>query len=158
MIWDSKCLFTEVNGMLFVCLCRTVSGWAGRVGSVVRFYVLLAEFTFGTFVRSWFITESFGDRSFLLRFPFKTSLKLCLMITCNVSVATTIENNELTVGFPGRCKNFSSGAMSAHEEKYRLVNDTERVIDRYRNIVFYFTFIAYANSHLSRKCYTNLKV
>ena len=48
--------------------------------------------------------------------------------------------------------------MSAHEEKYRLVNDTERVIDRYRNIVFYFTFIAYANSHLSRKCYTNLKV
>lgn len=48
--------------------------------------------------------------------------------------------------------------MSANEEKYRLVNDTERAIDRYRNIVFYFTFIAYANSHLSRKCYTNLKV
>ena len=38
MIWDSKCLFTEVNGMLFVCLCRTVSGWAGRVGSVVRLF------------------------------------------------------------------------------------------------------------------------
>lgn len=38
MIWDSKCLFSEVNGMLFVCLCRTVSGWAGRVGSVVRLF------------------------------------------------------------------------------------------------------------------------
>ena len=48
--------------------------------------------------------------------------------------------------------------MSAIEEKYRLINDNERAIERYRNIVFYFTFIAYANSHLSRKCYTNLKV
>ena len=48
--------------------------------------------------------------------------------------------------------------MSAPEEKYRLINDNERAIERYRNIVFYFTFIAYANSHLSRKCYTNLKV
>ena len=48
--------------------------------------------------------------------------------------------------------------MSANEEKYRLVPDNERAIERYRNFVFYFTFIAYANSHLSRKCYTNLKV
>jgi hypothetical protein len=48
--------------------------------------------------------------------------------------------------------------MSDIEEKYRLINDNERAIERYRNIVFYFTFIAYANSHLSRKCYTNLKV
>lgn len=47
----------------------------------------------------------------------------------------------------------------AQEEKTRLINDdNERAIESKRNFVFFFTFVAYANSHFSRKCYTNLKV
>jgi sugar phosphate permease len=43
-------------------------------------------------------------------------------------------------------------------EKYRLIKtDSETLLRKYRNFVFYFTFIAYANSHFSRKCYTCLK-
>lgn len=36
--------------------------------------------------------------------------------------------------------------------------ENERNLAKYRNIVYYSTFVAYAMSHFSRKCYTNVKV
>ena len=34
----------------------------------------------------------------------------------------------------------------------------EKTIQKYRNIVYYITFVSYALSHFSRKTYTNVKV
>jgi sugar phosphate permease len=44
------------------------------------------------------------------------------------------------------------------KETYRLIKkDSESLLRKYRNLVFFVTFLAYANSHFSRKCYTCLK-
>ena len=34
----------------------------------------------------------------------------------------------------------------------------DRTISKFRNIVYYITFVSYALSHFSRKTYTNVKV
>ena len=36
--------------------------------------------------------------------------------------------------------------------------ENEKNLAKYRNVVYYSTFVAYAMSHFSRKCYTNVKV
>jgi hypothetical protein len=37
-------------------------------------------------------------------------------------------------------------------------SERDRLVKHYKNVVFYMTFGAYAMSHFTRKCYTNLKV
>lgn len=53
------------------------------------------------------------------------------------------------------------GGILAIGERHRLLvpkSGSHRILGHYRNVVYYFTFIGVANSHFTRKCYTNLKI
>jgi OPA family glycerol-3-phosphate transporter-like MFS transporter 1/2 len=53
------------------------------------------------------------------------------------------------------------GVLAAIGERHRLLvpkSSPHRILGHYRSVVYYFTFIGVANSHFTRKCYTNLKI